>query len=847
MNIPGKKRFDPERMFRPGSITLSGTGTARGRALLERIKAGGFTGPLGTDESPLENADLALVADDPAVVQTALHAHAARGASGAIVLGNAENLAALARRAGIRVLGPHSYGIVLPGIGLNASALPEMPAAGKVALVGQSASLARTVIDWAIPNGVGFSRIIGIGGNTDIGFGLVLDHLSRDPGTNAILVEIDHLRDPKMFHTAARAAARLRPVVALAPGLRLRDATGIGRAGVEAAFARAGILLTETIGDFLSAAETLTRVKPARGDSLAIIANSTAAGRLAADNALAQGVTLALLGPETAQIIGLGLDGTPPSTGPIAVRGDGTKLAALAALLSSAPEVGGILVVHTPTGPDDETTMAALIACAQTVKIPLLIAACGDAQGAVHRHRLAQAGLASFETPEAAIAGFRQLIRNRRNRAAARELPASKVLTIAPDPARVTAAIAAARAAGSDRLVQDAALEIVAAYKIPTAVSRRATTPAEAEAAATAIGYPVVLKLSHPDMPTNRIAGSIALDLPDGPAVQAAARAITARLQQRGVLLPGATFLVQKQAPRGTQLRIHVADDPTLGPLIGFGAGGGDPEARAALAIELPPLNLALASALIARSPVAPLLAAHRGQPAADMDAIAATLVRISQLIIDTPEILALDLDPLFANETGVIASSARILLRAPGAGRPRLVISPYPAELTSHYEAKGQQFLLRPIRPEDTDAHAALLDRFSPEDMRYRFFSAVRKMPAEQIVRLTDIDYDREMAIIAVREATGETAGVARLVRNDTDGASAEFAVAVEAAAKGTGLAAALMRAIIDWGKAKGVVEITGQILADNAPMLAFIRKLGFSIHRIQGESDIVEATLQP
>jgi acetyltransferase len=396
-------------------------------------------------------------------------------------------------------------------------------------------------------------------------------------------------------------------------------------------------------------------------------------------------------------------------------------------------------------------------------------------------------------------------------------------------------------------LVQDAALAVIAAYNIPIAASRLAATPDDAAIAAAAIGFPVVLKLSHPDMPTNRIAGSIALDLPDADAVRAAGHAILTRLQQRGDLLAGATFLVQKQAPRGTQLRIHVADNPTLGPLIGFGTGGGDPDDLSGLAIELPPLNLALAQALIARSPAAPQLAAHRGAAAADFSAIAATLVRISQLVIDTPEILSLDLDPLFAFEAGVIAASARITLRPAGTPRPPLVISPYPADLTSHYEAKGQKFLLRPIRPEDADAHAALFSRFPPEDMRFRFFSAVRQMPVEQIIRMTDIDYAREMAIVAIREENGQTAGAARLVRNDTDGLSAEFAIGVDPAAKGTGLAAALMRAIIAWGKSQNVQEITGTILADNTPMLSFISKLGFTIHHVPGEADIVEAKLTP
>jgi acetyltransferase len=242
---------------------------------------------------------------------------------------------------------------------------------------------------------------------------------------------------------------------------------------------------------------------------------------------------------------------------------------------------------------------------------------------------------------------------------------------------------------------------------------------------------------------------------------------------------------------------------------------------------------------------VAPMLVAHRGQEAADEEAIAAILVRVSQLILDTPEIKLLDIDPVFANETGVVAGSARIVLRPPGKTRPELLISPYPADLVASHEAKGEKFTIRPIRLEDADAHIAMIARLTTEDMRYRFFSPMKSLPVEQITRLTDVDYTREMAFIAKNETTGATMGVARLVRDDTDGLTGEFAVVVEPAAKGLGLGSALMRAIIEWGRARGMREVIGQVLADNAPMLGFIKHLGFVVSRMPDEPDVVEAKL--
>jgi acetyltransferase len=844
MTVPAKRKFDPAKLFNPQRISLSGTATVFGQQILQHLQAGGYTGRIGTDHEPLEGADLALMADAPEQIGAALQRHAAMGARGGIVLSHGvQGLGPLARAAGLRALGPNSFGLMLPGAGLNASPFSLMPPRGRMAFVGQSSSIARTVIDWAVPNGVGFSHILGIGGNDDMGFGLVLDHFSRDPQTSAIMVEISKLRDPRSFFSAARAAARLRPVVAIAPGVASRGSHAIPGT-LEAALARAGVLLTTSISEFLAAAETLTRVKPARAEGLAIVTNSIAIGRLAADDALRSGLKLAELAPETLRVLSLVTEGAE-SAAPIFAGKEPTQLANTAALLASAPEVGGILVIHAPADGEGDVAIEALIACAKTVKIPLLLAAMGEANGQRHRHMLSQARLACFDSPETAVAGFRHLLRNRRNKAAARELPDATVLHLTPDKAGVAAAIAAARSRGVDRLVQDQALSIAAAYNIPTLPTRHVTTPDDAAAAATTLGFPAVLKLSHPDVPTHLLTGSVVLDLPDAAAVHDAARAILLRLEQRGADAAKAGFVVQARAPRGTMLRVRVSDHPVLGPLIAFGPGGGDPDNFSLLTAELVPLNLTLARALIRRSAVAPALTAYRGQAAADEEAIAAILVQVSQLILDTPDILLLDLDPVFAGSHGAIAASARILLRDAGTSRPPPIISPYPSELTTHYEAKGQKFTLRPIRPEDADAHAALLSRLTPEDMRYRFFSPMKQLPTEQITRLCDVDYTREMAILAKHEATGRSFGVARLVRNDTDGKSAEFAVLVEPEGKGLGLGTALMHAIIDWGRAQGVEEINGQILADNAPMLAFIKRLGFTLARIPDEPDILEAKL--
>ncbi|HEX7388832.1 MAG TPA: GNAT family N-acetyltransferase [Acidiphilium sp.] len=839
-------RLDPERLFRPETIFLSGSATATGTRLREALAAAQFQGRIVETAEGATAIDLALIADPPETVPSILAGLTGKLRGAAIVYSDTPDLRATALAARIRVIGPHSFGLAVPGIGLNALLTHLPPKPGRVALLGQSPSLARAVIDWAEPNGIGFSHIVGIGGNADIGFGRVLDHLARDPGTGPILLEIAELRDPRLFLSAARAAARLRPIVALVPGARLTDPGFTALAAFEAALARAGVLMTTSLGGFLAAAETLTRARPARGERLAIVGNSRGGCLLAADAALAAGIALADLTPETRKVLSLIVGADPAPGAPIALPdAPGTKLADIAAMLAAAPEVGGVLVIHTPSGPADDAAITALIACAGAIKAPLLVAIPGETTGAVRRRRLAEAGVAAFATPEEAVSGFADLVRHRRIRAVARELPPSAVLDVAPDRKAAAGVIAAARAEGRLTLTQAEAFAILRAYGIDILDSRLAATAESVAKAATAIGFPAVVKLSHPDLATARPKGSVALDLPDAASARAAARLITARLQSRGEWPEGAQFLVQRQIGRARELRIRVVDQIVVGPTIGFGPGGGDLAEVGHLTVDLPPLNLALAHNLVERAGAASLLRLARGLGEADRGAVEAALVRVSQLVIDWPDIATLDIDPLFATGDGIFAASARIALRPAGTRRAALAIAPWPAELAEAVDLRGRRFLIRPIRPEDAEAHQRLFGRLGPEDIRFRFFSAVRALSPEQVVRMTEVDYGREIALIGIDVATGETSGVARLVRSDTDGAEGEFAVLVEDAAKGTGLGAALMHRLIAWARREGVVEIVGQVLASNGRMLAFVRKLGFSVHRIPGEDDVMEARL--
>lgn len=821
-------RFDPAHLFHPASIGVIGGDTETGAQILANLALGGFKGDV---QAPRDAADLtpgvslAVLAVPPDRIEPSLTMLAGKGCFAAIVPGPADDLARHAVRTGVRVLGPHSFGLAVPRLGLNVSRSHIPPPPGRLALISQSIALSRAVIDWAEPNGVGFSHIVGLGGNADLGFAAALDWLCRDAGTGAILLDIRRIKNHRLFLSAARAAARLRPVVAIRAGLRLLDGDGAADLAFDAAFRRAGVLGVDRFEDLLAAAETLSRARPLRRDTLAIVSNAIGPARLAADAVLREGLCL--------------LHDDALDHGILHMAS--TDLAATAFRLAARNDIGGVLVVHAPEGSPDRATIASLCASCPNQHAPLLVCAMGEITGALHRATLAQAGLPVFDTPNQAVRGFRHLVRDRRNRAAARELPDSAVLTLEPDRAWVGRTFSRVRASGRLALAQDEALDVLAAYGVPTVPTRFAASAPDAAAAAAMLGFPAVVKVRETTVPADRLDDGLAFDLYDAKSVKVAGRRLLARVARAGGT---GALLVQRQVGRGRELAVRVADDATFGPIIVF--GGGTTAGAADRAADLPPLNLTLAHGLIRRSEAGALMVRPlRDRPAADIEAVAETLVRISQLVVDFREIAVLDVPALFADPSGVAAADAWLRLRGDDEPAVGLAITPYPAELIEHGLVGGERLTIRPIRPEDAENHLAFFSRLSPEDIRFRFFSAMRQLSAEQTVRLTQVDYDREIAFVAVRDADSDTVAVARLVC-DADRRSGEFAVIVQADMKGRGLATRLMRRLIDWARAKGLPAITGQVLADNAPMLAFVRHLGFSVHRMLEEPDVMEVRLE-
>ena len=861
------KGFRDTCLFAPRRVVLMADPAIPASGILARnLAAGRFKGALhavgegwpgmdsvaGLGDLPA-TPDLAVLSLPPEAVEGAMTALAAAGCFAAVVIGPAPGLAEICARTGVRALGERSFGLCIPPAGLNASLSQIAPRPGRLALLCQSSALARAVIDWAEGEAVGFTLIAGIGTNADYGFAGGLDWLARDAGTGTILLDLRRIKDRRRFISSARAAARTRPVVAQRPGHAGRDGAD---AVMHAALRRAGVLRVEGLESLLSAAETLARVKPSprpgpdgmRGDRVAIVSNGLGPGQMAADAAIRGGGRLAVIPEQAMQMLDLALPGGWTGHNPLALpMGQGHRLGEAAALLGALLDVDSVVAIHAPA-PEEDPAIAAegIVAAAATSgrgqrAAPILTAWLGQSTAGPQRRSLAERGVAVFATPEAAVQGALHLAQDRRNRAAAAELPPAHVMEVAPDRARVAGIFAAARASGRLRLDEAEALSVLDAYGLPVVPHRVAATVEEAVTAAEALGWPAVLKVLSADLFAKTEIGGVALDLRDAAALRAAAGEMTARIAAARPDAGLRGWMVQSMSAPGRELRLRLEDDPMFGPWIGFGRGGTAAEIEADESFDLPPLNRALALSMIGRTRVARLLDGWRDHPPVSKEALAETLVGLSQLAVDFPEVASARINPLRAAPAGVVVLDADLALRPVGESG-FLAIPPYPAELARPFTLKdGRRVLVRPIRPEDAEELAAFVRRVPAEDLRYRFFNRLRELPPAQIARLTQIDYDREIAFAALDD--GRFAGTSRLVLDGQGGG--EFAILVDAAWKRGGLARHLMSRLVEWARGRKLQRIAGQVLAENTGMLRFVRAIGFSTHGTE-DPEILEATLE-
>ena len=801
-------------------------------------------------------ADLGARGTRAAVVLSAgLQAPAASGGT----LGEA--MLRAARATTLRILGPNCIGLLVPGIGLNASFAHLNARPGGIAFVAQSGALTTAMLDWAQGAGVGFSHCISLGNAADVDFGDLLDALGKDPATRAILLYIESVTGARKFMSAARAAARNKPVIAVKAGrsaeaARVATSHSGALAGAdavyEAALRRAGVLRVATTRQLFEAAQILAQGRPYCGPRLAILSNGGGPAVLATDALIGAGGELATLAPGTLAQLDAQLPAGWSRANPVDIIGDAPPQryrGALDALLAD-PVSDAVLVIHAPTALAATTEVAA--ACAEPLAqaVRPVFACWLGAEGAAAAGGRARRPVHGYATPEEAVDAFMHVVRYHQVQALLMEAPRSIPQSFTPDRRAARAIIDAALAEDRATLTEPQSKDLLAAYGIPVVETRIAREVSALAALAGTIGYPVALKILSPDITHKSDVGGVALDIADARELERAAEAMQRRCRE---LRPAARiegFTVQKMIRRGGahELLAGIASDATFGPVILFGRGGTAVETIGDRALGLPPLNSTLARELIGRTRVSRLLAGARGLARANMEELEATLVKLAQLACDVAEVAELDINPLLVDERGCIALDARVRLAGvAGAAATRLAIRPYPSELEEESEFAGSRLLLRPIRPEDMAAHRRFLARIAREDLYTRFFTGVRELPESDLAHLTQIDYDREMAFLAVARAGSASEEILAVARAcaDPDNTNAEFAVLVRSDLKRRGLGRLLMRKLIAYCRERRTRLLWGSVMSGNVAMLRLARSLGFTVQRGEGDSERVTLAL--
>lgn len=751
----------------------------------------------------------------------------------------------------MRIMGSDSVGLVVPFHGLFASFVQSPVLPGHLAFVSQSGSLATAVLDWAHERDIGFSHCVSLGATWDVDFGDLLDYLANDRHTHAILLYIERLDSPRKFLSAARAAARNKPVIVIkASSARSGMATTDFAARMEdrvmdAALRRAGTLRVYSVDALFDAVETLARTKSLPGERLAILSNGSGPGFLALDALRRRDGAVAELSDSSRQHLTKVLGNQWFCEGMVNVGGDADADrygGALATLLSDSGVDAVLTLVVPAVIPDSEAVVRRIVHCAAQADKAVISACMGGAAAANCRKILTDAGLATFDTPEHALRAFRHMVDYQRNRESLMETPPAWEDDRNVEREDARSIMRQALAASCRELPIDDTLALLRSYGLETTRVVRVLSVKELAARADDLGFPVRIQAELPHHPD----GGQSIDVANASVMEEMVSGLVHRLERDGfpdVVSYWVRHLVRR--PQAFALTAGIMTDPTFGPVVYLGHGGPAADYLDDYAIGLPPLNVSLARDLIARTKVSKLLQGDAARPAANCGALARVLVRLAQLLIDLPQVMELHLKTLLLDSDQAIVSDASLILQPDTEPGPqRLAIRPYPEELEETIGlADGRQVLLRPIRPEDEPAQNAFFERLGPEDIRFRFFLPIREIPHEQMARYTQIDYDREMAFVAVDKTPTpyETLGVVRAV-TDPDNRRAEFAVIIRPDMKRKGLGSAMMKKIIRYCRERGTRYLAGQIMLNNTAMLRLASKFGF---RLQTDEDTKQAVL--
>lgn len=772
-----------------------------------------------------------------------------------------DEIADIARTYHIALVGPNCLGIIRPNVGLNASFAKSRVLPGHVALVGQSGAFCTALLDWGESQGFGFSAVASLGATADVGFGEVLDYLALDPHTKSILLYVEGVSDARAFLSGLRIAARLKPVIVVKSGRSEKgnraavSHTGAIVGGDEvfnAAISRAGAVRVSTASQLLSAAQILAAGTRVDGSRLVILTNGGGPGVMAADRAAELEVPLAELSQGTVEKLSAALPAHWSHANPVDILGDASpeRYRAATEILLADESVDGLLVLLTPQGMTDPTACAeAVLTAVQGSHKAALACWLGANLVQEGRQRFTAAGIPNFSSPEAGVDAFGYLAAYRRNQSALLQAPPPLSKNKAPDVAGARLIIEHAMSERRYTLGNIESKALLRAFHIPVSAGMQASSAGEALVAAESVGLPVAMKINSPDIPHKTDVGGVRLNINEPHSVRTAFREMmdTVREHCPDARLEGVTLEAMQDRPHARELMIRICRDPIFGPVISFGIGGTAVEVVADTQVALPPLNEYLARELINSTRARRLLQDFRNLPAADVDQVVEVLRRVSEIACELPELQELVINPLLADEIGVAVVDARIVVATPGTNTDHyshMAIHPYPPGLeTVWHLADGTDVAVRPIRPEDASIERDFVDSLSAESKYFRFMNHMDKISQLMLARFTQIDYDREMALVAViNEHTAEESiiGVARYISNP-DEQSCEFALTIADTWQKKGIGRQLFQRLMSVARDRGLAIMEGDVLAQNHKMLRLCTALGFRIVHDHDDPEVV------
>lgn len=886
-----------EHAVRPKSVAIVGASVREGsvgRIVLENVVKGGFEGsvwPVNPKYDEIDglkcyrNAaalpaapDLAVIVTPPDTVPGVIGEFGEKGTRAAVVItagltrvnGLRQAMLDAAKPHLFRIIGPNTLGLMIPPLKLNAGFAHMAAQPGGIALLSQSGAIATSLVDWAAENNLGFSHIVSLGDMADVDVGDYLDMLAGDARTKTILLYLESVPNPRKFMSAARAAARVKPVIAIKSGRHEQAAkaaaTHTGALSgadkvVEAALARAGILRVHGLGELFDAAETTARFAPLARSRVGVVTNGGGAGVLAVDQLMDCEGELAELSDTTIGILNTALPATWSHANPVDIIGDAPPERYRAAIeaVAADPETDALMVLNCPTGLaspiDAAKAVAALAKDGLIGGKPVLTCWLGEHTAREGRQILQQAGVPSFETPADAAMAVGYLSDWARAQTALKRVPPSRSEEVGGDREGVLEVLRRVAAEGRRMLTEPEAKTVIAAYGIAVPETAIARSPAQVEKHAARLlkaSDRIVVKLLSKQISHKSDIGGVVLNIDSPAQAREAASAILKRAARAAPEAGVEGFAVQPMVVRrqAQELIIGMSRDPIFGPVILFGGGGVAVEVVDDTAIGLPPLDAVLAGDLIDRTRIGKLLKGFRDRKPADREAIVAALNGVSQLIVDFPCIAGIDVNPLLADSQGAIALDARIeidpeAVEQPGPN-PALAIRPYPSDWAKDVKLpNGNEYHVRPIRPQDAALYPGFLAKVSPEDIRLRFLAPRKRFPDEMLVRLTQLDYDRDIAFLALRKGTDELVGVGRL-SCDPDRSAAEYALLIRTDLQGHGLGWTLLDHILDYARSEGIGVVEGIVLPENTKMLQMCREFGFEVKRHPDEPGLFLARIR-